>query len=105
MTVSADRKRGVVGHYPSPESAAPRTGAAELPGPGPGGFLSSVGLAGRRRPHRQPRTHGVRGGDELMKVGLVVSSEDPWDSRDRGDFGARLFDLEAEETSRRRTRP
>ena len=40
-----------------------------------------------------------------MKVGLVVSSEDPWDSRDRGDFGARLFDLEAEETSRRRTRP
>jgi hypothetical protein len=40
---------------------------------------------------------GVRGGDELMRIGLAICSEDPADSRDRGDFHARLFNLEAEE--------
>jgi hypothetical protein len=39
---------------------------------------------------------GIRGGDELMRVGLLVASDDPIDSRRVGDFTARLFDLEAE---------
>jgi hypothetical protein len=40
---------------------------------------------------------GLRGGDELMRVGLLVAPDDPVDSRRLGDFTARLFDLEAEE--------
>jgi hypothetical protein len=47
---------------------------------------------------------GIRGGDELMRVGLLIASDDPVDSRRLGDFTARLFDLEAQETPRRRSR-
>ena len=47
---------------------------------------------------------GIRGGDELMRVGLLVASEDPVESRRVGDFTARLFDLEAQETAHRRGR-
>jgi hypothetical protein len=47
---------------------------------------------------------GIRGGDELMRVGLLVAPEDPDDSRNVGDFTARLFDLEAQETAHRRSR-
>jgi hypothetical protein len=47
---------------------------------------------------------GVRGGDELMRVGLLVDSDEPGDSRHVGDFTARLFDLEAHETAHRRSR-
>jgi hypothetical protein len=32
-----------------------------------------------------------------MRVGLLIASGDPVDSRRVGDFTARLFDLEAEE--------
>jgi hypothetical protein len=47
---------------------------------------------------------GIRGGDELMRVGLLIASDDPDDSRNVGDFSARLFDLEAQETTHRRGR-
>jgi alpha-galactosidase len=103
MTVSADRKRGVVGHYRVLNRPHPGPARLKLRGLDPAAaYRVSVWPAGDDS--IAAANTGVRGGDELMKVGLVVSSEDPWDSRDRGDYGARLFDLEAEETSRRRSR-
>jgi hypothetical protein len=39
-----------------------------------------------------------------MRVGLLVASDDPDDSRNVGDFTARLFDLEAQEATHRRAR-
>jgi alpha-galactosidase len=103
MTVSSDRKRGVVGHYRVLNQPHPGPARLKLRGLDPAAsYRVSVWPPGNDA--IATANTGVRGGDELMRVGLTVSSEDPADSRDRGDFQGRLFDLEAEETSRRRSR-
>jgi alpha-galactosidase len=94
LVVSADRKRAVAGHYLSLNRPNPGPSRLRLRGldpeasyqvtPRPGGD-DAVGQANL----------GVRGGDELMRFGLLVGPEDSSATRSRGDFVARLFDLEA----------
>jgi alpha-galactosidase len=95
MTVSADSQRAVVGHYRvlnRPNRGASRLRLRGLDAGVP--YRVSVWPAGDD-PVSAANT-GIRGGDELMRIGLLVASEDPADSRHLGDFTARLFNLEAE---------
>jgi alpha-galactosidase len=94
LTVSADRRRAVAGHYL--RLNRPNAGPSRL-------RLRGLDAAALYRVTAWPAgedavamaNNGVRGGDELMRIGLLVSSDNPSDSRGRGDFTARLFDLEA----------
>jgi hypothetical protein len=90
------------GPLPRPEPAQSRPGEAAAARSRCEGFLPRFGLAGRRRPVSTANT-GIRGGDELMRVGLLIASDDPDDSRNVGDFTARLFDLEAQDHSSTRS--
>jgi alpha-galactosidase len=94
LTVSADRRRAVVGHYRVLSRPNPGPSRLRLRGLDPAASYrvaawpaAEDGVAGANA--------GVRGGDELMRIGLLVSSEDPSEERRQGDFAARLFDLEA----------
>jgi alpha-galactosidase len=96
MTVSEKSRRAVVGHYRLLNR--PQRGLARLRLRGldaTASYRVSVWPAGDD-PVSTANT-GIRGGDELMNVGLLIASGDPADSRLVGDFTARLFDLEAEE--------
>ena len=103
MTVSPDSKRAVVGHYLVLNR--PNRGPARL-------RLRSLDPKASYRVSVWPAgddpvsiaNTGTRGGDELMRIGLLVAPEDPVDSRRAGDFTARLFDLTAEEGAHRRGR-
>jgi alpha-galactosidase len=95
MAVSADRKRGVVGHYRILNRPNPGPTRLRLRGLDPAAsYRVSVWPAGSDA--IVAANSGVRGGDELMKIGLTVGSEDASDSSLAGDFQARLFDLEAD---------
>ena len=103
MTVSPDSRRAVVGHYRvlnRPNRGPSRLRLRGLDPRAP--YRVSVWPVGED-PVSTANT-GIRGGDELMRVGLLVASEDPVESRSVGDFTARLFDLEAQEAPRRRGR-
>jgi alpha-galactosidase len=96
MTVSADSRRAVVGHYRVLNQ--PNRGPSRLRLRGldaQASYRVSVWPAGKDPV--STANSGIRGGDELMRVGLLVASENPVDSRRAGDFTARLFDLEAQE--------
>jgi alpha-galactosidase len=93
MSVARDRSRAVVGWY--------RILARPLPGP------SHLRLRGLDPDARYavsvwPEADDalvrantlVRGGDELMAVGLLLDDH-AWEAQARGDFEARLFVLEA----------
>jgi alpha-galactosidase len=96
MTVSPDSKRAVVGHYRVLNRLNRGPARLRLRGLDPkASYRVSVWPVGDD-PVAIANT-GKRGGDELMRVGLLVAPEDPADSRSLGDFQARLFDLEAEE--------
>jgi alpha-galactosidase len=96
MALSADRRRGVVGHYRVLNRPNPGPSRLRLRGLDPAAaYRVSVWPGGDDTVARA--NAGVRGGDELMNVGLATGSQDPADSRSLGDFQARLFDLEAEE--------
>jgi alpha-galactosidase len=93
MVASADGQRAIVGWY--------RVLSHTLPGPG---LLRLRGLDAARR-YRVTVWPGSedaltraneleRGGDELMRVGLFLDDR-AWESQARGDFQARLFELEA----------
>ncbi len=93
LTVSEDRRRAVVGHYRilnRPNSGPSRLRLRGLDAAA--SYSVSVWPAGDDAVARA--NAGVHGGDELMRVGLLVNSEDPADSRAAGDFAACLFDLE-----------
>jgi alpha-galactosidase len=93
MSVSDDARRAVVGWY--------RTLSRPVPGPG---LLRLRGLdpSARYRVTIWPSAEDalvrantlVRGGDDLMRVGLLLD-DDARESATRGDFQARLFDLQA----------
>jgi alpha-galactosidase len=94
MAVSPDRRRAVAGHYR----------ALNRPNLGPSRLrLRGLDAAASYRVSTWPAGEdavaaanaGLRGGDELMRIGLLVSPEDPTEARRLGDFTARLFDLEA----------
>ncbi|HEX7490834.1 MAG TPA: alpha-galactosidase [Candidatus Limnocylindrales bacterium] len=95
MTVSGDAARAVVGHYRVLNG--PQRGPARL-------RLRGLDPSAAYRVSVWPdgddpvaaANSGVRGGDELMRIGLLVAPENPADSRSDGDFAARLFDLVAE---------
>ena len=95
MVVSEDRSRAVVGHYR----------VLNRPVPGPNRLrLRGLDPSLRYRVSSWPSTadaiervnRAVRGGDDLMTVGLFVESPNPRDAQVRGDFEARLFDVSAE---------
>jgi alpha-galactosidase len=95
MTVSADAKRAVVGHYRVLNGPYRSRQRLRLRGLDPkASYRVSVWPAGDDPV--SAANSGIRGGDELMRVGLMVAPESPADSRYEGDFTARLFDLEAE---------
>jgi alpha-galactosidase len=93
MVVSDDAKRAIIGWF--------RVLSRPLPGPG---LLPLRGLdaAARYEVRPWPETDDAlaranrrqRGGDELMRVGLFLDDR-AWESQARGDFQARLFELEA----------
>jgi hypothetical protein len=72
----------------------------ELPTPGRGDFRVP-GVAVRQADggsalelvHQEHRFFPVRGGDELMSVGLFLDDR-AWEAQARGDFQARIFELE-----------
>jgi alpha-galactosidase len=95
MVVSEDRLRAVVGHYR----------VLNRPVPGPDRLrLRGLDPSLRYRVSSWPSTadaiervnRAIRGGDDLMTVGLFVESPNPRDAQVRGDFEARLFDVSAE---------
>jgi alpha-galactosidase len=95
MVVSEDRSRAVVGHYR----------VLNRPVPGPDRLrLRGLDPSLRYRVSTWPSTadaiervnRAIRGGDDLMTVGLFVESPNPRDAQVRGDFEARLFDVSAE---------
>jgi alpha-galactosidase len=103
MTVSRDRKRAVVGHYRVLSGPNPGPSRLRLRGLDPAAtYRVSVWPPGDDAIARA--NSGLRGGDELMRVGLAIRSEDPGDSRSLGDFHARLFDLGVDEPAHRRSR-
>ena len=93
MTVSDDGRRGLVGWY--------RVLSHTVPGPG---LLRLRGLdaTARFRISLWPESDDAlaransleRGGDELMRVGLFLDDR-AWESQARGDFQARIFELDA----------
>jgi alpha-galactosidase len=94
MTVSADSRRAVVGHYRVLNRPNRGPARLRLRGLDPNAsYRVSVWPAAEDAV--SAANTGLRGGDELMRVGLLVASDDPVDSRRVGDFTARLFDLDA----------
>jgi len=97
MTVADDRRRALVGWY--------RTLSHALPGPS---LLRLRGLDPevRYRVTVWPEADDwitranvlERGGDDLMSNGLFLDDH-AWEAQERGDFQARIFDLEAVEGS------
>jgi alpha-galactosidase len=93
MTVSDDRRRALVGWY--------RVLSHAVPGPA---WLRLRGLdpAARYRVSVWPAATdalvasnaSARGGDDLMQVGLLLDDR-AWEAQARGDFQARIFELEA----------
>jgi alpha-galactosidase len=92
MSVAEDRRQALVGWY--------RVLARPLPGPSllP---LRALDRDSRYRVSVWPATDDalseanslVRGGDELMSVGLFLDDR-AWEAQARGDFQARIFELE-----------
>ncbi|MFV2064714.1 MAG: alpha-galactosidase, partial [Chloroflexota bacterium] len=92
MVVSDDRSRALAGWYRVLSHALPRPSLVALRGLDPDA---------RYRVTTWPRSDDwlsranemVRGGDELMSTGLFIDDH-AWEAQARGDFQARLFDLE-----------
>ena len=88
MTLEADRSAAVVGYYVALNRPNPGPGRLRLRGLDPDArYRISAWPAGRLD---QPLE---RGGDELMRAGLVLS-RDRWEAARHGDFRAQLFVLD-----------
>jgi alpha-galactosidase len=96
MTVSPDLRRAVVGHYRVLNRPNRGPARLRLRGLDPNASYR-VSVWPAVEDSVSAANTGLRGGDELMRVGLLVAPDDPVDSRRLGDFTARLFDLEAEQ--------
>ena len=92
MVVADDQRRALVGWYRVLSHALPRPSLVPLRGLDP---------AARYRVSVWPKADDsltranemVRGGDELMSTGLFLD-DNAWEAQSRGDFQARIFDLE-----------
>jgi alpha-galactosidase len=94
MTVADDRSRAVVGYYRVLNRPFPGPSRLRLRGLDPDASYQVTPWPARDDAVERVNA-GVRGGDELMRVGLAVGSDDPWHASRAGDFRARLFDLRA----------
>ncbi|MFZ0216123.1 MAG: alpha-galactosidase [Candidatus Dormiibacterota bacterium] len=94
MVVDAPAQHAVVGHYRTLSRPSPIPGRLPLRGLDPM-LTYRVAVWPARGDAVERANEGLRGGDELMSVGLVVDTGDRRDDSRRGDFSARLFDLEA----------
>ena len=94
MVVGPGGQRAVVGHYRVLNRPNPGPARLRLRGLDPATLYRVTPWPDDTDPVGRANA-GLRGGDELMRVGLVVQTDDPADSRQDGDFRARLFDLEA----------
>ncbi len=93
MSVSDDASRAVVGFYRVLNRPNPGPSRLRLRGLDPGrSYRVTVRPASGDPVDRANR--GIRGGDELMRVGLIVESE-RHEAAEWGDFRAWLFVLEA----------
>jgi alpha-galactosidase len=95
MVVSDDRLRAVVGHYRVLNRPVPGPDRLRLRGLDPS-LRYRVSSWPSTADAIEPVNRAVRGGDDLMTVGLFVESPNPRDAQVRGDFEARLFDVLAE---------
>jgi alpha-galactosidase len=93
MTVSDDGRRALVGWYRVLTHALPGPSLLPLRGLDPAArYQVSLWPSGDDALTRTNTL--VRGGDELMAVGLFLDDH-AWEAQARGDFQARLFELEA----------
>ncbi len=93
MTVSGDSRQAIVGHYRILNRMAPGPGRLRLRGLDPRASYQVSLWPATGDPIKQAHAL-VRGGDELMSVGLFFDA-DRDESALRGDFRARLYILEA----------
>ena len=93
LTVSPDRRRAVVGYYLTLNHPVPPADRLRLRGLDPARQYRVSGWPWTDDPLVIDNA-GVRGGDELMSVGLSLSA-DRHEASDWGDFRAWLFVLEA----------
>ena len=92
MTVADDRRRALVGWYRVLAHALPGPSWLRLRGLDPGArYQVSVWPVADDALSRANTLE--RGGDELMSAGLFLDDH-AWESQARGDFQARLFELE-----------
>jgi alpha-galactosidase len=95
MVLSDDRRRAIVGHYRVLNRPVPGPDRLRLRGLDPS-TRYDVSTWPRIGDMIEEANSGVRGGDDLMAVGLFVESSNPRDAEERGDFQARVFELVAE---------
>ena len=96
MCASEDRKRAVVGVYRLLNRPNPAAERFPLRGLDPA-LVYRVSLWPELSGGDFVRidNEGVRGGDELMTVGISIA-DDPWQAASRGDFWSQLFVVSAE---------
>ncbi len=97
MSVSADRRRAAVLRVQTLATPNPPSGRLRLRGLDPGlryrvAVRPSSPVEGEASIRRNA---GLRGGDELMNVGLLLGG-DGWEGIPRGDFASWIFTLEAD---------
>ncbi len=93
MTVSDDARRAVIGLYRVLNRPNPGTGRLRLRGLDPDRSYRVTVRPATGDPVDRANT-GIRGGDELMRVGLILEAE-RHEAAEWGDFRAWLFILEA----------
>ena len=94
MSVSDDARHAVVGWYRVLSRPEPGLAIGAAARPGPGAHATGCACGRRRTTPWSRRNASVRGGDDLMRAGLFLD-DGARESAVRGDFQARLFELEA----------
>ncbi len=94
MVVSADRRQAIVGWYQVLNRVVPPLNRLRLRGLDPSLEYRVTTWPDRQDALRRANA-GTRGGDELMAAGLRLDAAKD-EALARGDFGARLFVLEAD---------
>jgi alpha-galactosidase len=93
MTVADDRRRALVGWYRTLSHALPGPSLLPLRGLDPA-TRYSVTIWPEADDWISRANVMDRGGDELMSTGLFLDDH-AWEAQERGDFQARIFELQA----------
>ncbi len=94
MTVADDRRRALVGWYRVLAHALPGPVAAAAARPRPRGALPGQPLAGQPTTRWRGPTRSSVAVTSSWRVGLFLDDH-AWEAQARGDFQARIFELEA----------